>query len=286
MAKSKASLLSRFSIMAAILVAPSPTMAQDGPAVFQQQEAINLEGTVVTSNPNTVVLRLDNGLYQLFALDRDATRPELIPIGSRVRTVSTPGDEPGLRIAHTIAIVEGQPAQQQTETADLPPPIPPFLREIERDIERQARRYGVGVRAGVGVDPELVLVGVHARMGPVFHENVLVRPNVEFGIGEVTALVALNLEAVYRLSGSSTQDRWWAYAGAGPGFNFTHQNFERFTGEGTGDETRIDFGEFEYSTSLNILGGIQYRGGAFIELKSSLYSEQSSGLRLIFGYNF
>jgi hypothetical protein len=231
-----------------------------------------------------MVLILDNGLYQLFAVEPDATRPDLIPVGSRVRTVSTPGGEPGVRIAHSIAIVDAP--QEQTEADELPPPIPPFLREIERDIERQARRYGAGVRAGVGLDPELVLVGVHARVGPVFHQAVSLRPNVEFGLGEVTALLALNLEAVYRLSGSATQDRWWVYAGAGPGFNFTHQNFERFTGEGTSDENRIDFGEFEYSTSLNILGGIQYRGGAFIELKSSLYSNQSSGLRLIFGYNF
>ena len=280
--KSEKLLILALSIATSVCLLSAPLTAA---ASLQQQEAANIAGTVVSSTRNTMVLRLDDGTYQLFAFDRNSTRPEVIPNGARVQTVSTPGDEPGLRITDTVVVVDAAPPAVQAPTDELPPPIPQFLRELEQDIERQVRRYGVGVRAGVGLDPELVLLGVHAQVGPIFHPDVSVRPNIEFGIGEVTALLALNLEAVYRLPGTLRQGRWSAYVGAGPGFNFTHQNFERFTEEG-GEDNRIDFGEFDHSASLNILGGIQYRSGVFIELKSSLYAARASGLRVLFGYNF
>jgi hypothetical protein len=140
----------------------------------------------------------------------------------------------------------------------------------------------VGVRAGVALDPELVLIGVHAQAGPFFNPNVYLRPNVEFAWGEVTALFALNMEAIYRLPISSRQGRWSAYVGIGPGFTFLHQNFERTTGEGS----RIDFGDFHYDVGLNILGGLRYRNGMFLELKTSVYSDPAPVLRLIVGYNF
>jgi hypothetical protein len=111
---------------------------------------------------------------------------------------------------------------------------------------------------------------------------VFLRPSVEFAYGEVTALFALNLEAIYRLPISSRHGRWSAYVGLGPGFNFVHQNFERSTGQGS----RIDFGEFQSDTGLNILGGLRYRGGMFAELKTSIYSDPAPTLRLIIGYNF
>ena len=41
--------------------------------------------------------------------------------------------------------------------ATEPDAIPPAMRRMERDIERSARRYGLGVRAGAALDPELLL---------------------------------------------------------------------------------------------------------------------------------
>jgi hypothetical protein len=55
----------------------------------------------------------------------------------------------------------------------------------------------------MALDPELVLIGVQAQVGPLFNPNVFLRPNAEFAFGEVTALFALNMEAIYQLPVSS-----------------------------------------------------------------------------------
>ena len=134
----------------------------------------------------------------------------------------------------------------------------------------------------MALDPELILIGVQAQVGPFFNPNVYLRPNVEFAFGEVTALFALNLEAIYRLPVTSRVGRWSSYVGVGPGFNFLHQNFERNDGQGK----RIDFGDFHSAVGLNILGGLRYRSGMFIELKTSVYASPAPTLRMIVGYNF
>jgi len=160
--------------------------------------------------------------------------------------------------------------------------VPNEVRRVERSIQRQARKYQAGVRAGVALDPELVLFGVHGQVGPFFHRDVFLRPTVEFGIGEVTTLFAIHPDIIYRLPISERYGRWSAYVGAGPGFNFLHQNFERRTG----DDRDIDFGQFHGDTGLNILGGVSHRNGMFAELRTSVYTGPSPTLRLSFGYNF
>jgi hypothetical protein len=259
------------------------------PAFGQEDSLTTLTGTVASSTRNTLVVRNATGQHQLFVFDRDTTRPSSLPAGSQVRVVSAPGDEVGVRLAREVAIVpSGQgsasreeapaPANANTEAA---PVIPREMRQVERDIERQARRFQVGVRGGVALDPELVLIGVQSQIGPFFHPDIHLRPNIEFAYGEVTALIGLNLEAIYRLPISSRQGRWSAYVGAGPGFNFLHQNFENESGG-----NRIDFGEFRSDTGLNILGGVRFRRGTFVELKTTVYSDPAPTLRLVFGYNF
>jgi hypothetical protein len=181
-----------------------------------------------------------------------------------------------VRIATEITV--GEAAGQSTATT---PVIPPEVRRVESDIKREARRFQAGVRAGVALDPELILIGVQAQMGPFFNRDVFFRPNVEFAWGEVTALFALNPEVIYRLPISSRQGRWAAYFGVGPGFNFLHQNFQTSQGG-----KRIDFGDFHSDVGLNILAGVRYRSGMFTELKTTVYSDPSPTLRLILGYNF
>src|SRR6185503_5909698 len=202
-----------------------------------------------------------------FVFDPYTVRPHALTVGSRVKVISTPGEEAGVRVAREIITLEARPAAPQRVGAASTQPIPSEVRRIETEIERQARRYQVGVRAGMALDPELVLIGVHARVGPFFNHDIYFRPNVEFAFGEVTALFALNPEAIYRLPVSSRQGRWSAYVGVGPGFTFLHQNFERTTGQ-----SRIDFGDFHSDVGLNILGGLRYRSGMFLELKTSVYS--------------
>jgi hypothetical protein len=67
--------------------------------------------------------------------------------------------------------------------------VPQEVRRTERSIEREARRFQVGVRQRVALDP------------------VYFRPNVEFAYGEVTALFGLNLQAIYRLPINSRRGR-------------------------------------------------------------------------------
>jgi len=249
------------------------------PPLARAQEDTTTTGTIVSSSRNTITLRTSSGQYQLFILETGATRPATLASGTQVRVISIAGDDPGTRVATAILAGDTPAGGQNAAGASV---VPPEIRRVERDIERQARRFQLGVRAGMALDPELVLLGVQAQIGPFFNSNVFFRPNVEFGFGEVTALFALNPEFVYRLPVSSRNARWSSYVGVGPGFNFLHQSFARTDGSGK----RIDFGDFHSDVGLNILGGIRYRSGMFAELKTSVYSDPSPTLRLIVGYNF
>jgi hypothetical protein len=264
------------------MFAPS-AMSQQSSSSQDEGERTD-SGRVVSSTRNVVVIRTDDNRYHLFVFDRDTSRPGTIAIGSSVRVVSVPGGEPDARLARSITVSApppasgGAPGTQPQATTDV---IPPTVRRLERDIERGARRYGVGVRAGAALDPELITLGVHANLGTVFTRSISVRPSAEFAFGEVTNLFALNLEALYRLPISPRQGRWSAYIGAGPSFSFIDQNFERAA---QGNSREIDFGDFSFDAGFNILTGVQFRGGMFLEVKTSVYS--SPHLRMMVGYNF
>lgn len=262
------------SLLTVLLVAVQPAGAQDD---------TKFTGTVVSSSRSTVTLRTSDGRYQLFTFAEGVRKPQTIPIGSQVQIISVATDDSSVRSA-TEVIVLPPPSSSAGTSQAQPSAVPPEVRGIERDIQRAARRYQLGVRAGVALDPELILIGAHAQIGPFFSPNVFFRPNVEFAYGEVTALFAINPEVIYRLPVNSRYGRWSSYVGIGPGFNFTHQNFERATGGPGG--SRIDFGDFTSDTALNILGGMRYRSGLFTEIKASVYATPSPTFRLIVGYNF
>jgi len=157
-------------------------------------------------------------------------------------------------------------------------PPPEKVRNVESEIKRESRRWRLGVRAGAAFNPELFLFGVQSQIGPIFHPRVQFRPNAEFAFGEVTDLIALNLEGVYRFSANYQERNWTPYIGAGPALIFIHQNFQ------LGRE--IDFGNFDYETGFNVLVGVQNRRGTFFEMKTSLYSGPAPKLRLIVGHTF
>jgi hypothetical protein len=245
-------------------------------------------GTVVSSTRNTLVIRDNGGRYWLFVLNRYTSKPASLTSGSSVRVESTETDEAGVRVATDVAPATGTQGSGATRagsssdaTGEASRVVPAEVRRAESQIEREAKRFRVGIRAGLGLDPELAMVGVQSQIGPFFSDNIYFRPNVDFGFGEVTAMFGLNLEAIYRLPITSRQARWSAYFGAGPGFNLVHQKFESNSGG-----KRIDFGDFHSDTGLNILGGVRYRSGTFLELKTSVYSDTTPTLRLMVGYNF
>jgi len=245
------------------------------PLLAQNEE---FTGAVVSSSRNTVTVRDPNGRYQLFTFDRNVRKPATLPAGSVVRVISSASDDAGVRTAREITLLQGGAANAATPSDNVPSEV----RQVEHDIEREARRYQLGVRAGVALDPELILIGVQSQIGPFFNPDVYFRPNVEFAWGEVTAMFALNPELIYRLPLSSRRGRWSSYVGGGPGFNFVHQDFQTNSGSGT----RVDFSDFHYSVGLNLLAGVRYRSGMFTEIKTSVYSKPAPTLRLIIGYNF
>lgn len=65
---------------------------------------------------------------------------------------------------------------------------------MEREIEREPRRWQFGARIGAGLYPELFLLGVHTSVGPIFIRDFYFRPNAEFAFGDLTDMFALNLE--------------------------------------------------------------------------------------------
>jgi len=269
------------SLLVACALLPVSAMSQETTTSSQGQNENTVEGTVVSSTRDTLVVKTDDNQFQLFTFDRDTVKPRSLPAGTRVRVVSTAGEEAGVRLASTITTLEAAPSAKGAAPAQAQP-IPPAVRDLERDIKRQARRWRLGVRAGVGLDPELILFGVHSQLGPIFHRDVFFRPNAEFAFGEVTDLIALNLEAIYRLPVSSRRGNWSAYLGAGPALTFLHQSFQSQTGQGR----NIEFGNFDFDAGFNILTGVQFRRGTFFEVKTSLYSRPAPTLRLILGYNF
>jgi hypothetical protein len=102
----------------------------------------------------------------------------------------------------------------------------------------------------------MILGGVHARFGPIFHPDISFRPNAEIAFGEVTTQIGLNLEAVYRLP---------------------------LNVRSIGNRN-IDFGEFDWHTGFNVLTGLEYRNGMFIEFKATAYA--TPHFRMMIGYSF
>jgi hypothetical protein len=253
-----------------------PAQSQENTSSSQAGNDSPVEGTVVSSTRNTLVVRSDDNEHHLFTYDRSSVRATGLVQGARVRVTAGDPDENGTRTASNVTVLDakGTTSDKSAQAA----PVPPKVREVESDIRREARRWHAGVRLGQAFDPELFLFGVQSQMGPIFHPRVVFRPNAEFAFGEVTDLVAINLEATYRFSAANRRGNWTPYVGAGPALIFIHQNFEQ--------GRNIDFGNFDYETGFNVLAGVQHRRGMFVELKTSLYSGPAPKLRMIFGYNF
>ena len=247
----------------------------------------SLQGTVVSAARATVVVKTTEGIYQLFVLDRDTVRPQAIPLQAQVKVSFVPSNDPSTPpIADAVQITAPPPPKVAALTGEVPAaappedePVPASVRQLERTIQRQTRRYRLGVRGATSLDPELFLFGAHTQLGPFFNENVWARPNLEIGFGELTTLLAFNFEGVYRLPVVSRASRWNIYAGGGPALNWSHRNFVEET-----DRGKIDFGDLDLDVGFNFLIGVQSREGLFLEMKTSAYSIPT--LRFEIGYNF
>ena len=240
------------------------------------EHAGSIVGGVVSVSRQTMVVRTDDNQFHLFVYENDLVRPKGLTPGTRIRVVSDGTGEPGVLLATRITVLEPASTSPTGPVPDLAPP-PKELRTTEREIEKLARRWQIGVRVGGGLDPELFLIGAQTAIGPIFTRDFYLRPNVDFAFGELTDMVAINLEVAYRLPITFRQGRWSAYAGAGPGLNFIHQGV---------DKRDISFSNFDYQTGLNVFSGVRLRNGTFAEVKASLWATGVPTLRLILGYTF
>jgi hypothetical protein len=268
------SLLFAFSL----LLLPLAAISQENTTSSQCQSESTMEGTVVSFSRQTFVVRTPDNQFCLFTFNRYTDKSQSLSVGARVRVESRPGMDTGTRLATRVTTLEAAPKDQQRAAGTEAAPIPESVRNVERDIKREARRWRLGVRAGAAFDPELFMFGVHSQMGPIFSSHVFFRPSTEFAFGEVTDLIALNFEAIYRFPRTYERRDWSPYVGAGPALTFIHQNFS------AGRD--IDFGNFDFDAGFNILAGMQSPRGTFFEAKTSLWSRPAPVLRLIVGYNF
>jgi hypothetical protein len=254
-----------------------PALSQESTTTHDQNES-TIEGVVASSSRQTFVVRTSGNDFYLFTFNRYTEKPRPLAVGTRVRVESRAGADSGSRLAIRVTTLEASPKDQQSAAGTDAAPIPESVRNVEHDIRSEARRWRLGVRAGAAFDPELFMFGVHSQMGPIFNPKIFFRPNAEFDFGEVTDLIALNLEAIYRFPRSSDRRDWSPYVGAGPALTFIHQSFQ------AGRE--ISFGNFDFDAGFNILLGMQSRRGTFVEAKTSLWAHPAPVFRLIVGYNF
>ena len=183
-------------------------------------------------------------------------------------------------VAPTAAV-----AQVVQEERNVQAPAP----QAQAAVERAVRRFRIGVTGGFAFDPELIDFGAHGAFAPVLHPNVEFRPGIEFGLGEVTTLFGINLDALYTFGGATGQDRWMPYLGAGPNFALSHRDLTPGDDidddlEDLDDDNRFDFTDTDFVGGVNFIAGARNPRGLFFELKATAWGV--SNVRLLAGFNF
>jgi hypothetical protein len=245
----------------------------DAPSAKSAQPQGNdhvIEGTVVSVSRHTLVVLADDNQYHLFTYAASTVHHAAVKPGVHVRVNGSAPDENGTMVAQSIAVV--QPGSAAAAQAAGPPPQ---VNQVSKQIESEARRWHVGGRIGSGFSPQLFMFGPQAQFGPFFSRNLLFRPDVEFGFGEVTYMFAVNAEAAYRFN-TTFHGQWTPYLGMGPSLNFINHAASTNT---------VCFCDFNYKAGFNVFVGGQKRK-TFVEMKTSLWSGQAPVLRLFIGYNF
>jgi len=243
-----------------------------------QPEARRTVGTVTSIGRGSMVVRTDQGRYVVYTVDSDTRQQQRPMVGARVSVVTFSDEREPSPIAQTITVLP--PSQGLSGSGDeQSDPVPPDVRRLESQIERQARRYRAGVQVGAALDPELISLDGFATFGPFFNRNTYFRPNVEFAFGEVTTLFGIHLDGIYTLPGITRSIRWAPYVGAGPTFSFSHRGFEDEQ-----DGQRFDFGEFEWHNGVNFIAGARNPNGVFFEMKSTAWG--AANIRLMGGFEF
>lgn len=237
-------------------------------------------GTLSSIGRGSIIVHTSTNAYQVFAVDRDTVLSQPLQLGARVTVLSLANDDPDAPRALAVNVT---PRAQGLAAEPEPDNVPPQVRQIESQIERQARRYRAGASIGAALDPELISVNAFATFGPFFSRNFSVRPNLEFAFGEVTTLFGINFDGLYTLPGITRTAKWAPYIGAGPSFTFSHRGFEDTTIENN-TVSRFDFGEFEWHNGMNFIVGVRNPNGVFFEMKSTAWG--AANVRMLGGFEF
>jgi hypothetical protein len=270
---------------------PQPPASPQQPAssVLKGEDERRTVGTVEAIGQASIVLRLDQGSFMVFSIDRDTIRPKAVAKGARVSVATLTKDTDPAPLALAIDVLPsaqglaGAPAPGSTELAAQQDAVPASVRRLESQIERGARKYRAGLQVGAALDPELISLQGFSTLGPFFTRNLQFRPGLEFAFGEVTTLFGIHLDGIYTLPEVSRSVRWAPYLGIGPSFAFSHRNFEEETVNGTKVD-RFDFGDFSWNNGLNFIVGAKSPRGMFFELKATAYG--ISKIRMMGGFEF
>jgi len=161
---------------------------------------------------------------------------------------------------------------------------------------REAKRFGFGVVGGIGLDPEIVDVGAHATFGPLFKRDLVFRPGLEVGIGEITTVLNINLDFVYTFTGDREPSGLSPYIGVGPAFGLSHRGFSTdeadhvstdtttTTTSTTSEPNRFNFSDTDFNGGLNFIVGMRKTNGVFFEMRATAWGV--SNIRLLAGFNF
>ena len=243
------------------------------------------DGTVTSMGRGSMVVQTDEGRFVVYALEPAFIRIPALEPGSRVRITSATNDTdraPTALSIETLPPREGL-APQGSQTA------PSDVQRLEAEIERQVRRFRVGVDAGVALDPELISLNAFSTFTPFRQRGIMVRPNIELGFGEVTTLIGLNIEGLYMLPGLRRSIRWAPYVGAGPNFTFSHRSVDEdeFIGDPDAppaDTDRFDFSQWDWDNGFNFIIGVRNPSGTFFEMKATAWGVAS--VRMLGGFEF
>lgn len=197
----------------------------------------------------------------------------------------------GLLALAMIYVPQHAAAQQQpaTSATGAQQNQPASVQRTEAQVERAVKRWRIGVQGGVGLDPELLDVGVHAEFGPIFNPNLQFRPVFELGAGEITTTLGINLDVLYLFPSATTDTRWLPYVGAGPNFGLSHRAVNvdgdnPIVDDEENDRSRFDFSDTDFNGGMNFIVGMRKQSGTFFEMKATAWGV--SNIRLLVGFNF
>jgi hypothetical protein len=185
-----------------------------------------------------------------------------------------------ITVTGAIAIENGREVYKATDVKQTRVICAPIA--YNPDMQRsEIGRARFGVRAGFAIDPELVVVGGQAQLGPIYKE-LWFRPTVEYEFGQITQIVNFNADAIYFLpsAGVGQTGHYNVYVGGGLGFNIQRDSFSGLPNQ----PSTIDVSNWSSDFGLNLIIGAQKNNGLFGELRATAFQQPT--IRVYVGYVF